>query len=80
MEFLRKIYKSIKKIFCFQESNLEELYETFTYDEIYNNKCFEDPIYPESFSESSLVFNRDILNNSNSDLDITTENLYDNIN
>ena len=80
MEFLRKIYKSIKKIFCFQESNLEELYETFTYDEIYKNKCFEDPIYPESFSESSLVLNRDILNNSNSDLDITTENLYDNIN
>ena len=63
-----------------KKSNLEELYETFTYDEIYKNKCFEDPIYPESFSESSLVFNQDILNNSNSDLDISTENLYDNIN
>ena len=80
MEFLNKIYKSIKKIFCFKESNLEELYESFTYEEIYKNKCFEEPIYPEMFSESSLVFNQDILNNSNSDLDITTENLYDNIN
>ena len=80
MDFLKNICKSIKKIFCFKESNLDELYESFTYDEIYNNKCFEDPIYPESFSESSIVFNQDILNNSNSDLDITTENLYDNIN
>ena len=80
MEFLKKICKSIKNIFCFKENNLDELYETFTYDEIYKNKCFDDPIYPESFSESSLVFNQEILNNSNSDLDITTENLYDNIN
>ena len=80
MDFLKNICKSIKKIFCFKESNLDELYESFTYEEIYKNKSFEEPIYPESFSESSLVFNQDILNNSNSDLDITTENLYDNIN
>jgi hypothetical protein len=80
MEFLGKICKSIKKIFCFKETNLEELYVSFTYDEIYKNKCFDDPIYPETFSESSLVFNQDILNNSNPDLDISTENLYDNIN
>jgi hypothetical protein len=80
MDFLRNICKSFKKIFCLRESNLDELYESFTYEEIYKNKCFEDPIYPETFSESSLVFNQDILNNSNSDLDISTENLYDNIN
>ena len=68
MNCWNKLLDSIKQIFFYKETQ-EKITEDLIHNQYFNNeeKC------------ENYIYNLEVVNNYNSDVDICTENLYDNI-
>ena len=87
MDKIKNLYLKIKNFLfcCRNKKRLNTLLENNQYDEIYFNNNYDGKLYfnhNEALKnfDTDIIYEQDITENKSSYLDISTENLYDNLN